>query len=142
MRSSLCLSISTLDDYHGLACIQELAQKPGLYRYKALDIYTELRLNLVNTVFKSWKATGFAWEQYNPDTGKGQRTQHFTGWTSLITIIMNMPDLQPRSLPQVPRYGDKVRWNRALTLMIMGMLLLCFLFRRRLIKSWKGLMKS
>ena len=37
--------------------------------------------------------TGFAWEQYNPETGKGQRTQHFTGWTSLVVKIMGMPDL-------------------------------------------------
>jgi mannosyl-oligosaccharide glucosidase len=48
---------------------------------------------LVNTVYESWKETGFAWEQYNPETGKGQRTQHFTGWTSLVVKIMAMPDL-------------------------------------------------
>lgn len=53
----------------------------------------ELRKNLVKTVYESWKETGFAWEQYNPETGKGQRTQHFTGWTSLVVKIMAMPDL-------------------------------------------------
>ena len=52
-----------------------------------------LRQNLVDTVYNSWKETGFAWEQYNPETGKGQRTQHFTGWTSLVVKIMGMPDL-------------------------------------------------
>lgn len=56
-------------------------------------MYTELRKNLVNTVYDSWKETGFAWEQYNPETGKGQRTQHFTGWTSLVVKLMAMPDL-------------------------------------------------
>jgi mannosyl-oligosaccharide glucosidase len=50
-------------------------------------------LNLIRTVFDSWVETGFAWEQYNPETGKGQRTQHFTGWTSLVVKIMGMPDL-------------------------------------------------
>ncbi len=45
-------------------------------------------------MFESWKETGFAWEQYNPETGKGQRTQHFTGWTSLVVSIMGMPDLE------------------------------------------------
>lgn len=59
----------------------------------ALDLYTRLRLNIVNTVYTSWAATGFAWEQYNPSTGAGQRTQHFTGWTSLVVKIMTMPDL-------------------------------------------------
>jgi mannosyl-oligosaccharide glucosidase len=44
-------------------------------------------------VYKNWEETGFAWEQYNPETGKGQRTQHFTGWTSLVVKIMAMEDL-------------------------------------------------
>jgi mannosyl-oligosaccharide glucosidase len=47
-------------------------------------------------VYESWKETGFAWEQYNPETGKGQRTQHFTGWTSLIVKIMAMPNLDSK----------------------------------------------
>ena len=51
-------------------------------------------MNIVKTVFESWKATGFAWEQYNPETGAGQRTQHFTGWTSLAVKIMCLPDLK------------------------------------------------
>lgn len=55
-------------------------------------MYTSLRKNLVNTVYKSWADTGFAWEQYNPETGVGQRTQHFTGWTSLIVKIIAMPE--------------------------------------------------
>lgn len=56
-------------------------------------MYSALRKNLVETVFNSWKETGFAWEQYNPETGAGQRTQHFTGWTSLVVKIMAMPAL-------------------------------------------------
>jgi mannosyl-oligosaccharide glucosidase len=56
-------------------------------------MYSSLRNNLVKTVYASWKETGFAWEQYNPETGEGQRTRHFTGWTSLVVKIMTMPDL-------------------------------------------------
>jgi mannosyl-oligosaccharide glucosidase len=56
-------------------------------------MYSQLRQNLVENIFKEWKETGFAWEQYNPDTGKGQRTQHFTGWTSMVVNMMSMPDL-------------------------------------------------
>ncbi len=56
-------------------------------------MYNSLRLNLVKTVFDEWERTGFAWEQYNPETGEGQRTQHFTGWTSLVVKIMQMEDL-------------------------------------------------
>ncbi|KAF2810728.1 glucosidase I [Mytilinidion resinicola] len=71
----------------------DLAQAAGPHQKRARKIYTELRENLVDTVYESWKETGFAWEQYNPETGKGQRTQHFTGWTSLVVKIMAMPDL-------------------------------------------------
>jgi len=56
-------------------------------------MYNALRKNLVDTVYKSWLETGFAWEQYNPDTGAGQRTQHFTGWTSLVVKIMGMAEV-------------------------------------------------
>ena len=57
-------------------------------------MYIGLRKNLVQNVFAQWEKTGFAWEQYNPETGAGQRTQHFTGWTSLVVKIMRMVDLE------------------------------------------------
>lgn len=72
---------------------QNVATQPGPHQAKARDLYSRLRKNLVETIYKSWKATGFAWEQYNPETGEGQRTQHFTGWTSLVVKIMAMEDL-------------------------------------------------
>lgn len=71
----------------------KIAQSPGRHQAKAISMYSKLRENLVNTVYKSWKTTGFAWEEYNPDTGVGQRTQQFTGWTTLVVKIMCMPDL-------------------------------------------------
>ena len=67
---------------------------PAKTRTQARKIYNELRVNVVENVVKQWKDTGFAWEQYNPDTGAGQRTQHFTGWTSLVVLIMKMEDLE------------------------------------------------
>ncbi|KAI8943744.1 hypothetical protein NX059_001724 [Plenodomus lindquistii] len=80
-------------NYLAVSQLLTLAQSPGPHQSRATKIYTQLRKNLVNTVYESWKETGFAWEQYNPETGKGQRTQHFTGWTSLVVKIMAMPDL-------------------------------------------------
>lgn len=55
-------------------------------------LYKKLRSAVVENVFKQWKETGYAWEQYDPATGKGQRTAHFTGWTSLVVEIMSMPE--------------------------------------------------
>ncbi|ETI23672.1 hypothetical protein G647_05475 [Cladophialophora carrionii CBS 160.54] len=69
------------------------AHAPAKVKTQATTLYRDLRKNLVDTVFHEWQRTGFAWEQYNPETGEGQRTQHFTGWTSLVVVIMRMPDL-------------------------------------------------
>ncbi|KAI1256017.1 hypothetical protein MGN70_002177 [Eutypa lata] len=80
-------------NYLALAQLRDLALQEGPYKAKARDLYTRLRKNLVETVYNSWEETGFAWEQYNPETGQGQRTQHFTGWTSLVVKIMAMEDL-------------------------------------------------
>ncbi|KHO00357.1 glucosidase I [Metarhizium album ARSEF 1941] len=73
--------------------LQSVAKQEGPYRSRAREMYKKLRKNLVDTVYNSWRETGFAWEQYNPETGAGQRTQHFTGWTSLVVKIMAMDDL-------------------------------------------------
>ena len=70
-----------------------IATTPGPQKARATSMYSALRKNLVDTVYRGWSETGFAWEQYNSETGQGQRTQHFTGWTSLIVKIMGMPDL-------------------------------------------------
>ncbi|KAI4175474.1 MAG: hypothetical protein LQ343_001674 [Gyalolechia ehrenbergii] len=77
-----------------LSNLQDLSQSPGPHQQRASKLYTSLRSNLVENVFKEWERTGFAWEQYNPETGEGQRTQHFTGWTSLVVKIMAMPEVQ------------------------------------------------
>ena len=80
-------------NYLALKSLLDIATSPGPHKKQAAKMYSELRLNLVKTVFDEWERTGFAWEQYNPDTGAGQRTQHFTGWTSLVVKIMRMPEL-------------------------------------------------
>ncbi|BDD61765.1 hypothetical protein MAP00_006790 [Monascus purpureus] len=73
--------------------LYNIATTAGPHQEQAQDMYSRLRRNLVENVFREWKRTGFAWEQYNPETGQGQRTQHFTGWTSLVVKMMSMPDL-------------------------------------------------
>lgn len=84
-------------NYLVLTNLLKIAEAKGPHQKRASSMYTKLRRNLVNTVYKSWKETGFAWEQYNPETGMGQRTQHFTGWTSLVVNVMCMPDVPTSS---------------------------------------------
>ncbi|KAL2207584.1 glycoside hydrolase [Sarocladium strictum] len=80
-------------NYLAVTKLYDVATHDGPFQEQARGLYSQLRKNLVNTVYRSWVETGFAWEQYNPETGAGQRTQHFTGWTSLVVKIMAMEDL-------------------------------------------------
>lgn len=82
-------------NYMILTQLLSLAKTPGPHQERCKNVYIELRRNIVHTVFSSWLETGYAWEQYDPVGGHGQRTQHFTGWTSLVVLIMAMPDLEP-----------------------------------------------
>ncbi|KAL9023738.1 MAG: hypothetical protein Q9196_007009, partial [Gyalolechia fulgens] len=73
-RSPVWININ----YLAVKTLLDLSQSPGPQQQRASKLYSSLRSNLVETVFKEWERTGFAWEQYNPETGEGQRTQHFT----------------------------------------------------------------
>ncbi len=60
----------------------------GPFQSLTQNLYHHLRQNLIKTVFEEYKATGYVWEQYSHE-GKGKRSHPFTGWTSLITLIMS-----------------------------------------------------
>lgn len=64
------------------------AAADGPYQDRAKTIYTELRKNVVENVFKEYERTGYVWEQYDAITGEGRRSHPFTGWTSLVTLIL------------------------------------------------------
>ncbi|KAM9329267.1 mannosyl-oligosaccharide glucosidase [Gastrophryne carolinensis] len=60
----------------------------GPHRLKAAGIYRELRVNLISNIYRQYKDTGYLWEQYNDQTGRGQGSHPFTGWSALIVLIM------------------------------------------------------
>ncbi|XP_048456331.1 mannosyl-oligosaccharide glucosidase [Rhincodon typus] len=60
----------------------------GPYQEMAVTLYQELRTNLISNMYKQFVQTGYLWEQYNDSTGKGQGSHPFTGWSSLIVLIM------------------------------------------------------
>ncbi|KAG6334934.1 hypothetical protein ID866_4151 [Astraeus odoratus] len=64
------------------------AATEGPYQERAKEIYQELRRNVVNNVYKEYQRTGYVWEQYDALTGEGRRSHPFTGWTSLVTLIL------------------------------------------------------
>ena len=63
--------------------------KEGPYAERAASIYGNLRSNLIKNMAKQYKATGYIWEQYNDQTGKGQRSRPFAGWSALIVLIIS-----------------------------------------------------
>ncbi|KAI9012924.1 glycoside hydrolase [Gaertneriomyces semiglobifer] len=65
------------------------ASQPGPYREKAEQIYRQLRHNVIENVYKEYERTGYVWEQYAQDDGRGLRSHPFTGWTSLVLLIMS-----------------------------------------------------
>ena len=52
----------------------------------------ELKANLLENVFSQFNGTGFLYENYHADTGKGRGTKPFTGWSSLVLLLMSEDD--------------------------------------------------
>lgn len=61
-------------------------------RTLAAQLYTNLRKNIVNTIFDQYEKTGYAWETYDEATGAGRRGNAFLGWSSLVVPILAMPE--------------------------------------------------
>ncbi|KAI0287922.1 glycoside hydrolase family 63 protein [Russula brevipes] len=77
-------------NYLALQALHETyAVHEGPYQERARSIYTELRQNVIDNVFKEYERTGYVWEQYDASTGEGRRSHPFTGWTSLVTLILS-----------------------------------------------------
>lgn len=60
----------------------------GPYQDKARKIYQNLRKNLIQNVIKQYKKTGYIWENYGDVHGEAKGSHPFTGWTSLVLLLM------------------------------------------------------
>ncbi|VDC05344.1 unnamed protein product [Peniophora sp. CBMAI 1063] len=65
------------------------AAEEGPYQAEAKAVYDELRENIIKNVHEEYERTGYVWEQYDATTGQGQRSHPFTGWTSMVTLIIS-----------------------------------------------------
>ena len=72
-----------------LSALQYYAKVPGPYADKSRQIYVQLRTNLITNMFRIYEKTGHIWEQYDDKTGHGHGSHPFTGWSSLILLIMS-----------------------------------------------------
>ncbi|KAI5063243.1 hypothetical protein GOP47_0021790 [Adiantum capillus-veneris] len=76
-------------NYLVLGALHRYSQEPGPYKDAASRIYTQLRDNLIRNVVESYNESGYLWEQYdNAANGRGKGAHPFTGWTSLILLVM------------------------------------------------------
>ena len=60
----------------------------GPFSAKSLQIYQELRGNIIKNMVKQYKQSGFIWENYSDKTGEGRGCHPFTGWSALVVLIM------------------------------------------------------
>ncbi|KAF9903612.1 Processing alpha glucosidase I [Lobosporangium transversale] len=77
-------------NYLALHSLKENYMVEGPYQAKVKEIFNNLRDNLINNIFNEYERTGYVWEQYNDTTGHGQRSHPFTGWTSMVVLMMQM----------------------------------------------------
>ncbi|CDW90142.1 mannosyl-oligosaccharide glucosidase [Stylonychia lemnae] len=53
------------------------------------DFYQQLRQKIVQVVYDNWEPQHLLYENFNDVTGKGQSSHPFSGWTTLVLLIMN-----------------------------------------------------
>ncbi|XP_077992555.1 mannosyl-oligosaccharide glucosidase-like [Glandiceps talaboti] len=75
-------------NYLTVRALHHYANIDGPYKEQASGIYKELRTNIMNNIVKEYDRSGYVWEQYNDTTGRGQGSHPFTGWSSLVILMM------------------------------------------------------
>ncbi len=75
-------------NYMTLQALAHYKEKVGPYQELAGLLYSELRSEIVENLYKVYEETGFVWEQYDDMTGKGKGCHPFNGWSSLVVLIM------------------------------------------------------
>lgn len=64
------------------------SQVDGPYRDLCLQLYERLRNNIIKNIFENYRKTGYVWENYDDKTGAGKGCHPFTGWSSLVVLMM------------------------------------------------------
>lgn len=64
------------------------SNKEGPYKDEAKKIYQSLRQNLIQNVIQQYRKSGYLWENYGDAHGEGKGSHPFTGWTSLVVLLM------------------------------------------------------
>lgn len=60
----------------------------GEYSARARSLYVSLRKNLINNIYRGYVEQHDIFENYDPLTGRGKGQHPFTGWSTLIVLVM------------------------------------------------------
>ena len=71
-----------------LKALYKYSSIAGPYQEKAKMVYGELRKNVINNIYEQYRKGGFIYENYNSENGRGAGCHPFTGWSSLVVLIM------------------------------------------------------
>lgn len=63
-------------------------ETPPQVAEKATNLQKLLTTAIMDTVLGELNRTGFTWERYDDQTGRGLSGHPFNGWTALISLIM------------------------------------------------------
>ncbi|XP_075989113.1 mannosyl-oligosaccharide glucosidase [Anticarsia gemmatalis] len=75
-------------NYLALSALKHYGTKKGPHAKRAMELHSRLRDNVVRNILKEYKRTGYLWEQYSGEDGKGSGCKPFSGWTGLVVLIM------------------------------------------------------
>uniref|UniRef100_A0AC35TWH8 Glyco_hydro_63 domain-containing protein n=1 Tax=Rhabditophanes sp. KR3021 TaxID=114890 RepID=A0AC35TWH8_9BILA len=76
-------------NYMALSALNHYGSVEGPYREMSLQLFTDLRTNIINLISNEYNRTGYVFENYDDSTGMGQGTRPFNGWSSLVLVIMS-----------------------------------------------------
>ena len=92
------------------------AGEPGPHAAKAKEVYGKLRSNVLNNIVRQYNTTGYLWENYDDETGRGKGSHPFTGCGSCIYCSPSTPvqslcmHLLGLKAPQIGKHA----WHRSL----------------------------
>nr|BAE93517.1 hypothetical protein similar to glucosidase 1 [Enchytraeus japonensis] len=75
-------------NYLAVSALKHYSTEAGPYKDLAAAAYKELRQNLVRNIYDQYVTTGYVWEQYDDESGRGKGSHPFTGWSALVVSIM------------------------------------------------------
>ncbi|XP_045530624.1 mannosyl-oligosaccharide glucosidase [Pieris brassicae] len=75
-------------NYLALSALKHYASVEGPHASRAEELHTKLKTNVVGNIITQYKKTGYFWEQYSDQDGRGSGCKPFTGWTALFVLMM------------------------------------------------------